>query len=293
MNTTAATPGNLHLRYQISGMDCTSCARKIEMTVGAIPQVKSVKVSLSSGVMSVELEETLSPESIEQSVRNLGYQVGPVLTAPHAEKLVATEETSRSPAPASTESYRTALLTVALLNGGYGVIEMVGGFMSGSQALKADALDFLGDGSITYLGILAIGWSLGWRAKSALLQATFLGLLGIGILVGAAYRILVMNQPQAEMMGILGVIGLAINVTAAIILLRHRHGDANVRAVWLFSRNDAIGNVAVVIAAGLVAWTNTHWPDLLVAVVMAGLFLQSAWAIGRDARQELRELNGR
>lgn len=116
---------------------------------------------------------------------------------------------------------------------------------------------------------------------------------GIGILMGAVYRVVVMNEPQADLMGILGVIGLAINVTATIILLRHRHGDSNVRAVWLFSRNDAIGNVAVVIAAGLLAWTNTHWLDLLVAVVLAGLFLQSAWAIGRDARQELSGLNAR
>jgi Co/Zn/Cd efflux system component len=84
------------------------------------------------------------------------------------------------------------------------------------------------------------------------------------------------------------VIALAVNVAAAVVLIPHRAGDANVRAIWLFSRNDAIGNVAVVIAAGVVAWTNTPWPDLVVAVVIAGLFLQSSWSIVRDALSDLR-----
>jgi Co/Zn/Cd efflux system component len=88
-------------------------------------------------------------------------------------------------------------------------------------------------------------------------------------------------------MGIFGLIGLVINITAAVVLLPHRHGDANVRAIWLFSRNDAIGNLAVVIAAVLVAWTQTGWPDLIVALAIAGLFLQSAFSIINDARNDL------
>jgi Co/Zn/Cd efflux system component len=166
---------------------------------------------------------------------------------------------------------------------------VVGGFLSGSQALKADALDFLGDGMITFLGLLAIGWSLTWRAKSALIQGLFLGALGLSVLVSTVYRTIVMNQPEAEMMGIFGAIALIVNVLAAVALIPHRSGDANVRAVWLFSRNDAIGNLAVVLAAGLVAWTGTSWPDLVVAAIIAGLFLQSSWSIVRDARNDLRE----
>src|SRR3546814_2847064 len=92
---------------------------------------------------------------------------------------------------------------------------MVGGFLSGSQALKADALDFLGDGLITFLGILAIGWSLVWRARSALIQGVFLGALGLGVLASTAYRVLVVNQPEAELMGLFGIIALAVNVAAA------------------------------------------------------------------------------
>ncbi|QFU14735.1 cation diffusion facilitator family transporter [Microvirga thermotolerans] len=187
-----------------------------------------------------------------------------------------------------TPAYRRALWTVVVLNVGYGLAEIVAGFVSGSQALKADALDFLGDGTITLLGLLAIGWSLVWRARSALLQGIFLGLLGLGILVTSAYRVFVLHQPEAEIMGLFGVIALVVNVVSAWVLLPHRTGDANVRAVWLFSRNDAIGNVAVIIAAGLVAWTATPWPDLVVAVVIAGLFLQSSWAIIKDARRDLK-----
>ena len=89
-------------------------------------------------------------------------------------------------------------------------------------------------------------------------------------------------------MGTLGLVGFVVNVAAALVLLPHRTGDANVRAVWLFSRNDALGNLAVVIAAVLVAWSGTAWPDLVVAFVIAGLFLHSAWSIVTDARNELR-----
>lgn len=187
-----------------------------------------------------------------------------------------------------TPAYRRALWIVVGLNVGYGLVEFVGGLISGSQALKADSLDFLGDGLITFLGLLAVGWSLTWRARSALIQGVFLALLGLGVLVTTAYRVVVLHQPEAELMGLFGAVALVVNVAAAAVLLPHRTGDANVRAVWLFSRNDAVGNLAVVIAAGLVWWTGTPWPDLAVAVVVAGLFLQSAWSIIRDARRDLR-----
>jgi Co/Zn/Cd efflux system component len=101
--------------------------------------------------------------------------------------------------------------------------------------------------------------------------------------------VLVEARPEAELMGLIGIIALAVNVAAAVVLIPHRTSDANVRAVGLFSRNDAIGNVAVVIAAGLVAWTGTGWPDLIVAAMITGLLLQSSWSIVWDARNDLRE----
>ena len=190
----------------------------------------------------------------------------------------------------ATPAYRRALWIVVVLNVGMGVAEMIGGVLAGSQALKADALDFIGDGVITFFGLLAIGWRLTWRARAALTQAVFLGIMGVGVLATTAYHVLVLHTPEANIMGLFGILALVINVVAALVLIPHRTGDANVRAVWLFSRNDALGNVAVIIAAGLVAWTGTPWPDLIVAAIIAGMFLQSAWSISQDARSDLRQV---
>lgn len=192
-----------------------------------------------------------------------------------------------------TPAYKRALWIVVLLNVGYGLVEMVGGFLSDSQALKADALDFIGDGLISFFGLLAIGWHPVWRARSALIQGLFLGALGVGVLGTTTYRVIVQREPDADLMGVLGLVAFVVNVSAALALLPHRTGDANMRAVWLFSRNDALGNLAVVIAAGLVALTASPWPDLAVAFVIAGLFLQSAWSIVGDARRELGTAGGR
>ncbi len=187
-------------------------------------------------------------------------------------------------------AYKRALWIVTILNIGYGLIEGGGGFLAGSQGLKADALDFLGDGTITLLGLIAIGWGPAWRARSALLQGIFLALMGLGVLVATIWRVFVAHVPQAELMGAFAIVALVVNVVCAVILLKHREGDANVQAVWLFSRNDALGNAAVVVAAVLVAATGTPWPDLVVAAAMAALFLQSSWRIIAGARRELAEL---
>lgn len=274
-------------RYRVTGMDCASCAAKIEKAVRAAG-VENVKVSTATQIMTLRLDHPAArlPE-VERAVSGIGYQLD------RLDGLKAEDEGDLDDLPKDlshfTPAYKRALWIVIVLNVGYGLIEMVGGFLAGSQALKADALDFLGDGLITFLGLLAIGWSLVWRARSALIQGLFLGALGLGVLANTAYRVLVVNQPEAELMGLFGIIALAVNVGAALALIPHRTGDANVRAVWLFSRNDAIGNAAVVVAAGLVAWTGTAWPDLVVAAVIAGLFLQSSWVIVRDARADLRE----
>ena len=184
--------------------------------------------------------------------------------------------------------YRRALTIVVVLNLGFGLCELVGGFLAGSQALKADSLDFIGDGSISLLGLLALAWSARARAKVALTQGLFLGALGVGVIGFAVWRAFHATLPEAGLMGGIGVVALAVNVGAALMLSRFREGDANVRAIWLFSRNDALANVAVIVAAGLVAWTGQAWPDLGVAGVIALLFLHSAYEIVRNARAELR-----
>jgi len=185
-------------------------------------------------------------------------------------------------------AYRRALGIVVVLNLGFGLVEAAGGFLADSQALKADSLDFIGDGSISLLGLLALNWAARTRAKVALSQGLFLGALGSGVLVFAAYRTLTATPPEAELMGGIGVAALAVNVTAALILARFREGgDAQARAIWLFSRNDALANIAVIGAAALVAWTGRAWPDLVVAAGIAVLFLHSAFEIVTDARRDL------
>lgn len=270
------------IRYRVTGMDCSSCATKIEGAARKIPGVEEVRVSIASQEMTLRVNNNAAaplPE-LERAITGLGYQLA---------RLDADDDDDKIPDLSHvTPAYKRALWIVVLLNAGYGVIEIVGGYLAGSQAVKADALDFIGDGLISFLGLIAVGWGLAARAKAAFLQGIFLGLLGLGVLSATAYRLFVLQQPEAELMGVLGLIGLVVNVAAAVVLIPHRHGDANVRAVWLFSRNDAIGNVAVVIAALLVAWTRTPWPDLVVAVIIAGLFLQSSFAIIRDARKDLR-----
>ncbi|MCG2632976.1 cation diffusion facilitator family transporter [Bradyrhizobium sp. WYCCWR 13023] len=268
------------VRYRVTGMDCSACAAKIEAAARSVAGVRDAKVSIASQEMMLRTDDgTATLPEVERSITGLGYRLA----------RIDADEDDHQVADLShvTPAYRRALWIVVLLNAGYGIIEIVGGFLAGSQSVKADALDFIGDGVISFLGLIAVGWGLAARAKAALLQGIFLGVLGVGVLVATAYRVLVQHPPEAELMGILALIGLAVNVAAAVVLLPHRLGDANVRAVWLFSRNDAIGNIAVVIAALLVAWTQTPWPDLVVAVVIAGLFLQSSFSIIRDARNDL------
>jgi cation diffusion facilitator family transporter len=195
-----------------------------------------------------------------------------------------TKRAERDPA------YRRALWIVILLNLGFGLIEVIGGFLADSQALKADALDFIGDGTISLLGLIALGWIPRARARIALAQGLFLGALGLGVIGFAIWRAMNAVAPEAELMGGIGVVALIVNVSAALVLSRFRDGDANVRAIWLFSRNDAVANIAVIGAAALVAWTGKAWPDLAVAGVIAVLFLHSAWEIIRGARAELREV---
>lgn len=269
------------VQYRVSGMDCASCAGKIEKAVRSVG-VESLKVSTASQILTLELsrdDERLA--AVERAVNEAGYHLDLMSSAGAGEAQEAPTHL--------TVGYKRALWVVILLNIGYGVIEMIGGFLAGSQALKADALDFLGDGLITFLGLLAIGWSLLWRARSALLQGLFLGALGLTVITNTIWRVFAQQPIEAELMGALALVALAVNVAAALVLVPHRAGDANVRAVWLFSRNDAIGNAAVVAAAAFVVLTGSSWPDLIVAFAIAALFLHSSWVIVRDALQDMAE----
>lgn len=271
------------MRYRVIGMDCAHDAREIEEAARKSGALRDVRVSVSSQIMTLQLAPTGSPEAVTRAVNDIGYQLTPVTDEPgNATGAAKTTDVSAA--------YRRALWLVIILNVGYGVIEMGGGFLSGSQALKSDALDFLGDDLITLLGVVAIGWGLVWRARSALIQGILLGVLGVSVLVNTAIRLAEGYVPEAGLMGAFGIVALIVNVASTVVLLPHRAGDSNVRAVWMFSRNDAVGNVSVVIAALIVGWLNTAWPDIVVAFLIASLFLQSAWVIIRDARNDLAEV---
>lgn len=184
--------------------------------------------------------------------------------------------------------YRRALWLVIALNAAMFAVEMGAGVLAGSQALQADALDFLGD-TLTYgMSLAVIGMSLQVRATAALIKGITLGLMGVWVLGSTLWHALVLGLPRAEIMGLIGILALATNVTSVLLLMRYKDGDANVRSVWLCSRNDAIGNVAVVVAAFGVWGTATGWPDIIVAAVLAALFLQSATKILRQALAEWR-----
>lgn len=185
-------------------------------------------------------------------------------------------------------AYRRALWLVIAINGGMFLTEAAAGSLAGSQALQADALDFLAD-TLTYgISLLVIGLPLRVRATAALAKGLSLAAMGLWVLGSTFHRVLVLGLPDAEIMGGVGLAALAANVASVLILMRYREGDANVRSVWLCSRNDAIGNLAVIAAAGGVALTGTAWPDLAVAALMAGLFLWSAARILRQAIDERR-----
>jgi Co/Zn/Cd efflux system component len=186
-----------------------------------------------------------------------------------------------------SSAYRRVLWAVIAINGAMFAVEMSAGVLSGSQALKADALDFLGD-TVTYgVSLAVIGMPLVWRSRAALLKGFSLGAMGLWVLASTAHQVLVLGLPRAEVMGAVGFLALAANLSSVLLLLRYRDGDANVRSVWLCSRNDAIGNLAVVLAAGGVWTTSTPWPDLIVAGIMATLFLWSSIGIIRQALGEL------
>ena len=283
---TSVQNDGVRVRYQITGMDCSDCADHIGEAVSAISGVSNARVSLASQLLTLQVANTGAqlPE-VEQAVHDLGYGIDRIDLQETGSGRSAGGKAAAHLAP----GYRRALWIVVILNVGYGLIEAVGGIVSGSQALRADALDFFGDGIITLLGLVAIGWGLVWRAKCALLQGVFLGALGLGVLANTIWRLQGSYQPEAELMGGFGVVALIVNVVAALVLIPHRSGDANARAVWLFSRNDAMGNVAVVVAAVLVWITGSAWPDVLVAFGIAGLFLQSSWSIVGDSRRDLQE----
>ena len=187
-----------------------------------------------------------------------------------------------------SDDYKRRLWLVIALNAIMFGVEMTAGHMAKSQALQADALDFLGD-ALTYgISLAVIGASISVRTTAALAKGISLLFMGLWVMGSTLYRVFYVGVPEAEIMGVIGFLALLTNLASVALLVRYKDGDANVRSVWLCSRNDAIGNVAVMFAALGVWGTATGWPDLIVAAIMATLFLSSAFQIVRQALDERR-----
>lgn len=193
-----------------------------------------------------------------------------------------------SQAPVADAGYRRVLVLALLINAAMFVIEVVAGSAAGSKALLADALDFMGDAANYAISLYVLDRSLVWRARASLLKGLTMAGFGVWVLLVTVTGLMRGHVPEAATMGAVGLLALAANVGVALMLFRHRSGDSNRESVWICSRNDAIGNVAVVLAAIAVWFSGSHWPDVLVALVMATLALTGAARILRSAFGELR-----
>ena len=190
----------------------------------------------------------------------------------------------------NSPAWRRVLWIALAVNGGMFLAEIVAGVAAGSSALQADALDFLGDTTNYAISLTVAGMVLQWRARAAMLKGASLLLLGLWVLGSTAWHAYAGTLPQAEVMGVVGLLALVANGAVALMLYRYREGDANMRSVWICSRNDAIGNVAVVLAAAGVFGTGTGWPDIIVAAIMAALGTSGGLQILMHAWSELRSI---
>lgn len=184
--------------------------------------------------------------------------------------------------------YRVILWVALMLNAGMFALEIAAGIHAGSLSLLADAVDFAGDALNYGVSLAVLAAALHWRARAALVKSLSMMGFGLYVLGHAVWSIWRGGVPEAMTMGAVATLALVVNVAVAVMLYAFREGDANMRSVWLCSRNDAIGNVAVMLAALGVFGTGSAWPDLLVAVLMASLALHGGWLVFSQARGELR-----
>ena len=180
------------------------------------------------------------------------------------------------------ERQRATLKAVLAINAGMFAVEVAAGLLAGSTALLADSLDMLGDALVYGFSLYVVARNDAWKAASALAKGTVMGLFGVFVLAQAGYKFLHPEVPQFEAMGLVGIAALAANSACLALLWRHRAEDVNMRSVWLCSRNDIIANLSVLFAALGVWLIGSQWPDLLVGLGIAALFLRSAYHVLRD-----------
>src|SRR6478736_6002175 len=185
-------------------------------------------------------------------------------------------------------AYRRVLITVLAINAVMFAVEVIAGVAAGSASLQADALDFLGDAANYAISLLVAGMALRYRASAALAKGATMGAFGLWVIATVIWHAMHGTLPDAFTMGAVGVAALAANAASFGLLWAYRHGDANMRSAWICTRNDVLGNMAVLLAAAGVFGTGTGWPDIVVATIMSLLALQGAALVIRQAWGELR-----
>ena len=190
-------------------------------------------------------------------------------------------------APATDSRYRRILWIALVLNAAMFLVELGASAVSGSVSLAADAVDFAGDAGNYALSLAAIAAGGLWTSRAALAKGIAMGAFGVGVIAYAAWRVRIGAAPEPLTMGVVGTLALSVNLYVAWKLYFYREGDANMRSVWLCSRNDALSNIAVLVAALGVFGTRSLWPDIAVAGLMASLALYSSFSVIRHARREL------
>lgn len=190
-------------------------------------------------------------------------------------------------ASARNKTYRRILWVALIINIIMFAIEMVAGIGAESVALQADALDFLGDAGNYAISLFVLGMALKFRARASIIKGLTMGLFGLWVTGNTIWFFISGSFPDPSTMGAIGVLALFANVVVLALLWKYRTGDSNMRSVWICSRNDVIGNCAVLLAAMGVFGIGTAWPDLVVAAIMASLALHGAFIIIRQALNEV------
>jgi Co/Zn/Cd efflux system component len=191
--------------------------------------------------------------------------------------------------PKEIRAYRRVLWAVLAINAAMFLVEVGAGLAAGSASLQADALDFLGDAANYAISLFVVGMALRYRASAALAKGATMGLFGLWVVGTVLWHAWHGTLPSAFTMGAVGLAALAANAISFGLLWRHRHGDANMRSAWICTRNDVLGNLAVLLAAAGVFGTGTGWPDVVVAATMAALAMQGAATVIRQSLEELHQ----
>ena len=195
---------------------------------------------------------------------------------------ITTEEQASSP------NFRRVLWAALIINAGMFVVEIIASQAANSVSLQADALDFFGDAANYAISLFVLGMALHLRARASLIKGLTMGAFGLFVIANASYKALIGSTPDGVVIGSIAFVALMANVFVALLLYRYRAGDSNMRSVWLCSRNDAIGNVAVIAAGVGVFASGSHWPDLVVAGIIATLSLSAAYQVVNLALIEMR-----